>query len=366
MNELCTACKKQPRKIGFKRCDKCLEYFREYRAKNNVNKCTSCGGERDSNKKTCNKCLNQKKVSYTTIIKSKRKEIKEDRNKNNICTECGKNEQTKDTLYCEYCLNKHKIKRKNRRKVWVEKGLCTNCGNLRENPTLLRCLKCNCHRKRTHLRRKVEVLHAYGNRCYCCDLNQLEFLTIDHINGGGVKHRKQITSLYGWLKKNNYPDGFRAACINCNTGRSRNNRKLKGGSCPHKDKRIIRENIFITPYTQKILLEGKSNRRAEIKLRFKAINAYGRICECCGVDQYEFLSLDHVLGGGRKHIESIKGNIYSWAKKNNYPSDLRLLCLGCNQGREINGGECPHKCKLVSYEGFSLTQATYESLIWNT
>jgi hypothetical protein len=40
---------------------------------------------------------------------------------------------------------------------------------------------------------------------------------MDHINGGGTKHRKSIsTDIYQWIKNNNYPDGFQVLCHNHN------------------------------------------------------------------------------------------------------------------------------------------------------
>ncbi len=49
-----------------------------------------------------------------------------------------------------------------------------------------------------------------------------EWLTIDHINNDGAAHRKEIgeggTNFYRWLRKNNYPLGFRTLCWNCNCG----------------------------------------------------------------------------------------------------------------------------------------------------
>jgi hypothetical protein len=49
------------------------------------------------------------------------------------------------------------------------------------------------------------------------DNNNIKALSIDHINGGGGKHRKEsnITHFYNWLKKNNYPTGFQTLCLNC-------------------------------------------------------------------------------------------------------------------------------------------------------
>jgi hypothetical protein len=86
-------------------------------------------------------------------------------------------------------------------------------------------------RNRARLRRtKTEVLDHYGNgRCACCGERQQEFLTIDHIHGGGRRHRQtcRIGSIYFWLKKNGYPQGFQVLCMNCNLAKGR------FGSCPH-------------------------------------------------------------------------------------------------------------------------------------
>jgi len=79
------------------------------------------------------------------------------------------------------------------------------------------------------LRLRNEILDHYGKKCACCGETTIEFLAIDHINGGGNAHRRKIgrTNLYTWLKANNYPDGFQTLCHNCNMS--------KGfyGYCPH-------------------------------------------------------------------------------------------------------------------------------------
>lgn len=69
---------------------------------------------------------------------------------------------------------------------------------------------------------KLEALVQYSNsyppKCQCCELEDIRFLSIDYINGGGNQHRKHLggTGLYWWLKKYNYPKGFRVLCFNCN------------------------------------------------------------------------------------------------------------------------------------------------------
>src|SRR5689334_6761973 len=69
---------------------------------------------------------------------------------------------------------------------------------------------------------REEVLAHYGGKCMCpgCTEAQYEFLAIDHIHGGGRKHRESIkTPLPYWLKKNGFPEGFRVLCHNCNMSR---------------------------------------------------------------------------------------------------------------------------------------------------
>lgn len=89
---------------------------------------------------------------------------------------------------------------------------------------------------RQKLRQKV--LLGYGNQCACCGETIDEFLQIDHINGSGRKHKREVAKgkthlFYAWLIKNNFPEGFQVLCANCNIGKYRNN-----GICPHKNKHI--------------------------------------------------------------------------------------------------------------------------------
>lgn len=69
---------------------------------------------------------------------------------------------------------------------------------------------------------KFVVYRAYGNRCVCCGEDNPEFLSIDHINGGGSQMRANKThpvsgvALYYWIIKNKFPKMFRLLCHNCN------------------------------------------------------------------------------------------------------------------------------------------------------
>lgn len=67
------------------------------------------------------------------------------------------------------------------------------------------------------------------NRCECCKESHLEFLAIDHKNGGGNKHRKTIKEYLPLiLKRQKFPKGYRVLCHNCNGSLG------YYGYCPHK------------------------------------------------------------------------------------------------------------------------------------
>lgn len=71
---------------------------------------------------------------------------------------------------------------------------------------------------------KLAVLTYYSIQdypiCARCGEKDTDVLCIDHINGGGGKHVREINkagnTFYGWLRKNNYPEGFQVLCANCN------------------------------------------------------------------------------------------------------------------------------------------------------
>lgn len=80
-------------------------------------------------------------------------------------------------------------------------------------------------------------------------------------------------------------------------------------------------------------------------VRLECIAGYGGCCACCGTTVREFLQLDHVNNDGFLHRRNkeVKGTgIYFWAKKNNYPKTLQLLCANCHNAKSWYG-VCPHK-----------------------
>lgn len=74
--------------------------------------------------------------------------------------------------------------------------------------------------------------------------------------------------------------------------------------------------------------------------------AYGNECSCCRCNVSNFLQLDHVNGGGRKHTKD-KGAYahYRDARDRKFPSDYRLLCANCNRSAFWGNGVCIHQRK---------------------
>lgn len=116
------------------------------------------------------------------------------------------------------------------------RGECRKCHDAID--ILLSKIHCTKHHNEQNARSrrifrglKLLVYTKYGKKCACCGEAEFSFLTIDHIGGGGNKHRKLIgktsSRIYRWLRNNNFPEGFQILCANCNQSKSQN------GQCAH-------------------------------------------------------------------------------------------------------------------------------------
>jgi len=78
------------------------------------------------------------------------------------------------------------------------------------------------------------------------------------------------------------------------------------------------------------------------RLRDEILEAYGAQCACCGETHKIFLTIDHVFGGGRKHVRKTGSRLKTYQEiiKQGFPPDFQVLCWNCNWAKS-NGG-CPH------------------------
>lgn len=155
------------------------------------------------------------------------------------CRNCGK-QKTLDEFYfcgntidkqgswCKECDNRRRAKR---RATFIDsERTVAHARYIRHKWHI------NADNRRRHFERKQKVIAYYSqgtNKCTCCGEDNIKFLTIDHIDGGGNKHRRSIgfwgSKFYCWLIKEKFPSGYQVLCFNCNMGRS------MWGICPHKE-----------------------------------------------------------------------------------------------------------------------------------
>lgn len=178
------------------------------------------------------------------------KKWREEKDAQNICVVCGKSPQIENKKECIECRDNRRERQKkdyhgngskkdyhkNRRHQFKINNLCSRC--VKEKT--IDCLTCEiCLEKQRENVKSVKdkVFEHYGGyACCCCGEKTRCFLTLDHINNDGAKHRRELgksssagKGLYMWIIRNNYPPLFQVLCANCNLGKKMNN-----GICPHK------------------------------------------------------------------------------------------------------------------------------------
>lgn len=167
---------------------------------------------------------------------------------------------------------------------------------------------------------RAKALEYYGGQCECCGESRYHMLTFDHIVGNGYKTGiravKLVYAVIREYKESGYPNSkYRILCWNCNMSRG------FYGYCPHQGNGH-------KPYEYK----GKS-------IKLGMIEAYGGKCVLCGETHWEFLTIDHINGGGHRHREKV-GNgyrFYKLLKEQGFPKDeYRLLCSNCNCSNKTN------------------------------
>lgn len=92
---------------------------------------------------------------------------------------------------------------------------------------------------------------------------------------------------------------------------------------------------------------GQYKRRAEKAwtIRLEMIVAYGNKCSCCGEQRPQFLTLEHLLGGGNSHRDRLSRASATWRelKSQGWPQEgFTLLCWNCQMSK-THFGVCVHE-----------------------
>lgn len=176
-------------------------------------RCVQCGKDSPDGTRLCPECKVKAKPTDPKYSAAWRRQ----KFCEGLCTHCGKESAAFERKLCSTCSEYFRLKAKD---------------NYKRNPTMWKAAT------KAGLRKlRLEVFAAYGGpSCACCGEAVFEFLTIDHIDNGGAKHRKELFGrrtggrmFYSWLKSQKFPPGYQVYCMNCNWGKHAN-----GGTCPHK------------------------------------------------------------------------------------------------------------------------------------
>lgn len=185
-------------------------------------------------------------------------------------------------------------------------------------------------RKEWHFAKKFEIMSHYTNEqfnCQNCGMIGISFLTIDHIEcRKKLQHDRNTGSgeVYRYILKNKFPIDFQILCFNCNM-----------------KKEILREKKL--SQTRRSVWRRLHRKQLKIEV-FSKICQSNPHCQCCGYDDVDGLSVDHIYGRKKMgHDRSFRsGDLYSWLKRNDYPPGYQVLCLSCNAAKG-QSGQCPHK-----------------------
>jgi hypothetical protein len=284
--------------------------------------CPGCGGAPRPGMILCETCSKRS----PEVLQGLRDQARE-RKQNGLCTDCGKPSDGK--RQCNECRHQKDEAFRKRRADRISNGICQTCGREKVVPGTTRCARClersnrrsslwdgrKESKRRIAFALKSAVFAAYGGaRCACCGEDTFEFLSIDHINGGGTRHLKEISGgLYYWLREHGYPQGFQVLCFNCNFGKARNK-----GVCPHTG----------------VIFEARGTAA-----KAAAVAAYGGCCALCGERQLVFLELHHPNQDGRDDRRRFGAGtqFYKSLQQRRWPPGYEVLCSNCHRRVTVEG-----------------------------
>lgn len=181
---------------------------------------------------------------------------------------------------------------------------------------------------------RKEILHVLGDACVLCGNSDARVLHIDHVDGGGVRHRKEFGSRYQYYRSiiNNGSSGLQLLCANCNFKKKREEDRAYGRS--HRKES--------DDPALNALRERKRNCVNAInrKLREAALGAIGSKCCRCGESDIDVLQIDHVNGGGRREVISLGSQSLLYKKViKDCGSGYQCLCANCNWIKKLENDE---------------------------
>ncbi len=205
----------------------------------------------------------------------------------------------------------------------------------------------------TTARLRKDAYALLGGRCYCCEMDDIRFLTIDHPGNDGhgdIGYGSSRVSGRLLLQRIiTYGDAggrYRLACFNCNMGRAKAGH---GGECPHHPSFDAQRSQQEADYDATHTKAQRRRRHYDQQIKERVFALLGGRCYCCGETVSHFLTVDHIQDDG--YIDRKRGahkmSTYTFCKhilsQESSHVRYRLACYNCNCGRAMRGdGVCPH------------------------
>lgn len=125
--------------------------------------------------------------------------------------------------------------------------------------------------------------------------------------------------------------------------------KVKGYESKDRVKHAERRRIYSRKYRAEHLEQCKASMKSyqamtRFRDREKVLDILGGACECCGFCDIDFLTIDHINGGGTEHRKQNSGRtMWEVVAKEGCPTNLyRILCTACNiAAAHTSDNECP-------------------------
>lgn len=161
-----------------------------------------------------------------------------------------------------------------------------------------------------------------------------------------------ISEFYVTFRKDRNCNERFSVCKSCSkkytmSWRKKNRKRAREIDKKSRSKRRSQILEYSKNYYQQHAEQRRAKQRAYwIRIKDEVYESYGGyVCACCGEKTKEFLSIDHIDGGGNAHRRKIgKGpNLIHWLRSNGFPKGFQILCMNCQFGKKHNGGICPHK-----------------------
>ena len=118
-------------------------------------------------------------------------------------------------------------------------------------------------------------------------------------------------------------------------------------------RKISRSTNFAKIYKENKEAYLAKNSLSRQKLKSIALEKLGGSCKCCGIDEMEFLTIDHIDGSGSIHRKTLRESgkdpsLSVYRQIRDLMLDeakvlYRVLCWNCNMSSHFGMGVCAHK-----------------------